>query len=50
MRLKQGTDEEFFAWKARHYMSFQNAKMTEMTDEDHLILSLVFGTKEGKIK
>ena len=31
-------------------MSFTNAKMAEMTDEDHLILSLVYGTKDGKIK
>ena len=40
----------FFAWKVRHFVSFCNAKMTEMSDEDHMILSLTLGTKEGKIK
>lgn len=50
MRMKQKDDKDFFAWKARHYVSFHNAKMSEMRDKDHLILSLVCGTKEGKIK
>ena len=49
-RLKQKPEEDFLAWKARHYVSFCNAKMTEMSDEDHMVLSLLIGTKEGKIK
>ena len=50
MRMKQKQDEDFLAWKARHYISFVNAKMTEMNEEDHMVLSLLLGTKEGKIK
>ena len=50
VKMRQKPDEEFLAWKARHYVSFINAKMTEMSDEDHMVLSLLLGTKEGKIK
>ena len=32
------------------FMELNETQLAEMTDEDHLILSLVYGTKEGKIK
>ena len=50
VKLKQKPEEDFLAWKARHYVSFCNAKMTEMSDEDHMVLSLLMGTREGRIK